>query len=210
MKNTYKPKHPADLAYEGFYRKKGLFFGRRPAPIVYRLLKMVPENKRLEVLEIGCGEGRNAVFLAQRGHNVTAIDISETGIEKTLAWSKKLRLKVNAFVADMKTYRLKKKYDIILSTWTLQFLPKKYRKDIIDNYKDFTRPNGINALCTFVEKPFLKVPHHERHSKPWRSGELFSYYWDWQINLCSEEVFDCKCGGIPHKHAANSIIAKKG
>jgi tellurite methyltransferase len=35
-----------------------------------------------DVLDMGCGEGRNALYLAERGFNVTAIDISAAGIKK--------------------------------------------------------------------------------------------------------------------------------
>ena len=41
---------------------------------------MKPPEQPLKLLDIGCGEGRNAVFFARNGYNVTAFDISEKGI----------------------------------------------------------------------------------------------------------------------------------
>ena len=62
----------------------------------------------------------------------------------------------------------------------------------------------------FVEKPFImRPPGKEIHSQQWKSGELLTLYHDWYIESTSEYVFDCKSGGIPHKHAANRVFARK-
>ena len=45
-------------------------------------MKLRPPVKPLKVLDIGCGEGKDAVFLARNGYSVTAFDLSEAGIEK--------------------------------------------------------------------------------------------------------------------------------
>jgi tellurite methyltransferase len=198
-----------DHIYENFYKTPEYFFGKEPSPIVYQLIRLAPPLKKLRVLEIGCGEGRNAVFLARNGYDVTAFDVSKTGIQKTKEWSGRLGLNINAFVADMKTFRIHKKFDVIFSTWTFQFLPEAFRKDVIANCQKHTKANGLNAFSVFVKKPYLKVPHHERNSRLWTSGELLNCYWNWQIEFCNEEVFNCECGGTPHKHAGNSVIARK-
>jgi 2-polyprenyl-3-methyl-5-hydroxy-6-metoxy-1,4-benzoquinol methylase len=43
---------------------------------------MAPPVKPLKLLDIGCGEGKDSVFLAKNGYIVTAFDIAEAGIEK--------------------------------------------------------------------------------------------------------------------------------
>jgi len=61
-----------------------------------------------------------------------------------------------------------------------------------------------------VEKPFIpRAPDAEATAYLYRSGELMSYYWDWEILYCVEEIFDCMSSGIPHKHAVNRIIARR-
>ncbi len=195
--------------YEKFYRDKGLFFGKEPAPLVYRLLKAMPPTKPLRVLELGSGEGRNAIFLARNGYNVTAVDISPSGVEKTLAWARRLGLRIDARVGDLHAFIFPESYDVIFSTWTFQFLEPDCRNPLIEQCRGHTRKHGINAFSVFVRKPFLKVPHHERQCCLWTSGEILSFYWDWSIEYCDEEVFGCTCGGKPHQHAANSILARK-
>ena len=48
----------------------------------YDIMKILPPVKPYRLLDIGCGEGKDAVFFAKCGYAVTAFDISEQGIEK--------------------------------------------------------------------------------------------------------------------------------
>lgn len=62
--------------------------GRRQRARVWNYLnKQLPSDIRLRILEVNCGTGEDAVFLAQKGHDVTATDISE---EMTKVAQKKL------------------------------------------------------------------------------------------------------------------------
>lgn len=45
--------------------------------------------------------------------------------------------------------------------------------------------------------------------KNWVSGELFTYYRDWLLEECRETVFDCRSGGIGHKHCMDTVFARK-
>jgi tellurite methyltransferase len=36
-----------------------------------------------------------------------------------------------------------------------------------------------------------------------------SYYWDWEILHCEEEIFDCTSSGVPHRHVVDRIIARR-
>ncbi len=66
-------------------------------------------------LDVGCGEGRNPIFLAQNGNIVDAFDISEKGIEKAIFLADKANVSVNFFTGDLRTYQINKDYDLILS-----------------------------------------------------------------------------------------------
>ena len=61
-----------------------------------------------------------------------------------------------------------------------------------------------------MKKPFIpKSPDGEREANSYKSGELFGFYWDWEILYCTEDIFDCNSAGVPHKHACNRIIARR-
>ncbi|MEX0942320.1 MAG: class I SAM-dependent methyltransferase [Pseudomonadales bacterium] len=65
-------------------------------------------------VDLACGEGRNAIWLAQQGFSVTGIDYSETGIAKARQISRKRHAKVNWIVADLSTFELEPgAYDLV-------------------------------------------------------------------------------------------------
>lgn len=69
--------------YEEEYKTNDYYWGTEPNQVCYQILRAMPPNKRLRLLDIGCGEGKDAVFFARNGYDVTAFDVSEAGIEKT-------------------------------------------------------------------------------------------------------------------------------
>lgn len=183
---------------------------KKPSPMCYEILKILPHDKKVKLLDIGCGEGRNAIFFARNGYEVCAFDLSRNGIEKTIKYANDIGVKINAFVSNILEYRLTEKFDILFSTGSLHYIPNELRNAIFKNYKENTNINGLNVFSVFVKKPFIgKAPDGEKTACKWISGELFNHYHDWEIKLCTEEVFNCMSNGIPHKHACNRVIAKK-
>lgn len=72
-------------AYENRYQtihKKGYSWSsNQPTPIVLNIIKELKINKNDRILEIGCGEGRDAIALLKEGYNVLATDISREAID---------------------------------------------------------------------------------------------------------------------------------
>jgi SAM-dependent methyltransferase len=67
------------------YRSKGkLWSGEANGPLVDEIAGMTPGR----VLEAGCGEGGDSVWLARQGWRVTAIDISQVAIDRAIAATK--------------------------------------------------------------------------------------------------------------------------
>jgi len=170
----------------------------------------MPPERPLKLLEIGCGEGRNAIFFARNGYEVHAFDLSEKGVEKTKQSADQAQVVIRVFRADLNAFRLAETYDILFSTGTLLSSHPSIREELFSNYKSFTAEGGLNVFSVFVRKPFIAAaPDRDPNSHLWRSGELFTIYHDWQIEWCVEEIFDDMSGGIAHKHAVNRLIARK-
>ncbi len=68
--------------YDSRYHAEGYYWGLMPNRICYDIMKLLPPVKPYRVLDIGCGEGKDAVFFSKCGYMVTAFDISKQGIEK--------------------------------------------------------------------------------------------------------------------------------
>lgn len=199
--------------YDKRYNTEEYYWGLKPNRICYDIMKILPPIKPYRVLDIGCGEGKDAVFFAKCGYAVTAFDISKQGIEKAKRLAEYNQVEVGLFQADLYDYRPDAEYDIIFSSGVLHFLPQTARKELCDSLKSHTADSGINAMNVFVQKPFInRAPDRTRDEEkrhPWHSGELFGYYHDWLFHTCREEVFDCNSGGTPHKHCMDTLIAQR-
>lgn len=197
-------------AYDEKYRQEGFYWGRRPSCICYKVLELLPPERPVRLLDIGCGEGRNAIFFARNGYQVTAFDLSPVGIEKAKKWAEEIGVPLRVFVANLLDFRLEEPYDILFSTGTLHYIPEELRAEILGNYKKFTNPGGLHVFSVFVQKPFIpRAPDAEETAHLWTSGELLTHYRDWKVEFCTEEIFDCSSGGTPHQHAVNRVIARK-
>lgn len=199
--------------YDNRYAKEDYYWGLTPNRFCFEIMSLLPPVRPYRVLDVGCGEGKDAVFLAKCGYQVTAFDISETGIEKAKRLAQRNRVDVEVFKMDLMDFRFDGDYDIIFSSGVLHFVRPAYREELCERMKDHTRPGGYNALNVFVQKPFIVRPPEKTRDEslrsPWRSGELFGYYHDCLFHTCREEVFDCASGGTPHKHCMDSLIAQK-
>lgn len=199
--------------YDKRYNTERYYWGLTPNRICYDIMKILPPVKSYRVLDIGCGEGKDAVFFAKCGYAVTAFDVSEQGIEKAKRLAEHNKTEVSFFKADIFDYRPDTEYDIIFSSGVLHFLPLNERKEFCDSLKSHTSDIGVNALNVFVQKPFIsRAPDSTRDEDlrhPWLSGELFGYYHDWLFHTCREDLFDCNSGGIPHRHCMDTLIAQK-
>jgi len=192
------------------YNQAKYYWGTRPSEICFRVLQLRPPDQPLRLLDIGCGEGRNAVFFARNGYRVTAFDSSPKGVEKTKQLAEQASVKINVFETDINQFRLTENFDILFSTGVLQYVPPDRRPELFQNYREFTAPAGLNVFSVFVSKPFIaRAPDAEEKAHLWTSGEILTYYHDWRIEFCTEEIFDCMSSGVPHQHAVNRIIARK-
>lgn len=97
-----------DLRYSG----RDLVWTARPNQF---LLSEVGDLAPGTVLDLGCGEGRNAVWLAEQGWAVTAVDFSAVGIEKGREMASRRGVRVDWVVADLNDYEpLQRAFDLVI------------------------------------------------------------------------------------------------
>ncbi|MBO4919495.1 MAG: methyltransferase domain-containing protein [Erysipelotrichaceae bacterium] len=196
--------------YEKWYETEDYFWGTEPAELCQELIKLVPPAKGVKVLDIGCGEGKDAVFMAKQGYDVYAFDITVNGIAKTRRMAKENNVEINAFIADINDFEIDEEFDIIYSTGTIQYLEDDRIDGFFRKVKDMTRPGGINWFNVFVDKPFIPLPPDwDEGEKMWPTGKLFSYYPDWKFERVDETIFECHSSGIPHVHCMDVLVARK-
>jgi tellurite methyltransferase len=167
-------------------------------------------NDNSIVLDVGCGEGRNSVFLAEQGHRVDAFDISVNGIEKARLIAKIKNAEVNFFVQNLGEFQFTKDYDVIISHGVLHLPEKIIRDRFIEKMQKFTKIGGYNVIGVFTNRLPATVDNAPFTKSLFAVGELPQKYDAWEIVHHLEGTFkDTHPGDIHHEHAFERIIAKK-
>ena len=102
--------------------------GAEPDPFLIRLeeyAELLPPERRAgpKALDLACGAGRNAVYLAEREWNVTACDISLEGLRKAQELARERGVKLQLLCQDLETASLPPAtFDLVLCFFYLQFV----------------------------------------------------------------------------------------
>lgn len=116
------------------------YYGTKPNDFLREQEPRLPRGAR--VLCLAEGEGRNAVFLAQRGHRVASVDLSPVGVQKTLALAASCGVAVEAAVGDLATFAIEPAaYDCIVSVWA--HVPHGLRRAVHAAVVAGLRPGGV-------------------------------------------------------------------
>jgi len=117
------------------------------------LLSLCPGSK---ALDIACGEGRNSIFLARHGYQVTAVDISDRGIEKGRRRMESEGVTVDFRVVDLEGFELTERYDLIVN---INFL----LRDLIAKGVAALNPGGVFLFETILDSPKLPGVHTKNY-----------------------------------------------
>jgi rhodanese-related sulfurtransferase len=155
------------------------------------------------VLDLATGEGRNAIYLATRGFDVDAVDVSSESVTRARARARRLGAPIRAVVGNVEdgTYILPiETYDVVA---VFNYLHRPLFNDIREGLK----PGGVVIYQTFTTKQ-LELEGGPRNPdyllKPRELAEVFA---DWEI-LRYREYVENEGPGNPSRALAG-IIAKK-
>jgi tellurite methyltransferase len=200
----------SDGGYDDGYSRCACFWGKSPGSLVQRFIANVP-CKGLRVLDLGCGEGKNAYALAHAGAVVTAVDCSELAIANgTRAFADG---EIEWVVSDGATYLLYcEPFDVIVMYGLLHCLPSlKAISTMIASALGQTRRGGYHIVATFNDGPHDLSPHpgliptlapHEFYLRQYRMLELVT-----QSNEIIHEAHPHN--SIPHYHSLTRLIVRK-
>ena len=185
--------------------KKKYFWKPTINLILVNVLKYLPPTKPLKVLEIGCDDGYCALALARLGYIVTAFDNSAIKIEKIKQLAKLIKVNVSLSRENLLDYAFDGQFDIIYSLGALKAVAIRDRASIFEKIKSHTNENGINIFETVAQKNFDRYDFAE-NDFVWKSGELFSFYADWQYEIMEESILTDDKSNPRYK---NFIVARK-
>jgi SAM-dependent methyltransferase len=128
------------------YAKPGFVYGTKPNDFLASVAEQIPTGP---VLSLGEGEGRNAIFLASLGYDVTAIDQSEVGLEKLQQRADELGYRIQTQQADLDNYQIDEGvWAGIVSIFC--HLPPLIRVPLYDAVKRGLRPGGVFILEAYT------------------------------------------------------------
>ena len=97
------------------------------------------------------GEGRNAVFLAQKGHKVTGVDISSVAIKKSYLLAKEFGVKIKGITASLENYQIPPNtFDAIICFYYVD-------RGLIDKMISWLKPGGILIYEAYTEREMKKT-----------------------------------------------------
>lgn len=145
---------------------------------------IVPPGK---TLDLGCGSGRNSLYLNQKGFDVTAWDknpMSISNLNKIIA-AEGLKNIVTDIV-DLNSMHLDGEYDFILSTVVMMFLERKSIPGLIENMQRCTKLGGYNLIVAAMDTE--DFPCNVGFPFAFTEGELRNYYAGWELIKYNEDI----------------------
>lgn len=97
-------------------------------------------------LDLACGEGRNAVWLAQNGWEVTAVDFSDVALRKAITAASAAGVSINTVAADVRDYEVTAEFDLVLLAY-LQ-LPWPALRKLLESASRAVAPGGTLLLVS--------------------------------------------------------------
>lgn len=135
------------------YSRPTFIFGKSPVQFLAENYQYIPYEGT--VLDMGMGEGRNAVFLAQKGYKVTGVDISSVAVKKAYLLAQEFGVKIKGVVASLEDYKIApNSFDAIICFYYVD-------RSLVEKMKSWLKPGGIliYEAYTIREKTRKKKEH---------------------------------------------------
>ena len=213
--SSLSPEELAKLPFRSFWEKGyqdgGVSTMGGPNHDIVELAVALPVGAR--VLDLGCGEGRNAFYLARRGCQVTAVDRSAAGIAKLSALAEHTAVPLTAVVGDISEFPIEGEWDLVMAHGVIDYLDNPVWRRLLTDVKAHTVPGGMNAYtCMLFTDEYPAGPEFTtagfKHSLA--QGELAAFYGDWSLVRHDRYVKWDQHPGIPlHCHPVDKVTARK-
>ena len=196
--------------YDSWYGAQEVVFGDgQPNPAVSKITDYLDSGR---VVDIGGGEGRDAIWLAEQGFEVTVLDLSEVGINKLKTLAAEKDLPIHTKVSDVIEEGIGGDYEAAVLAFVLHHMSNAHARKIIDETKNCTVVGGLNIISTFMNEGEL----YERNEISGRFypslDDMRELYADWEIKELSSRQsvsFARNKDGSRMKNLTVELIAQK-
>jgi tellurite methyltransferase len=176
-----------------------------PAPLlietVERLTRDVPlaasPQAARRALDLACGAGRNALWLAEQGWRVTAVDGSAAALAILRERAAERGLDVDVRVADLK----RGEFPIERAAWDLVAILYYLQPNLFEAAKRGVAPGGSLVAIVHITEPGEEPTPHRL-----RPGELERYFAGWEI----VHYYEGASRDMAHQRPVAEIVARNG
>lgn len=142
--------HDPSVQYEKLFTSTPYIRGKASSPFALQALQYAPGQM---ALDLGCGEGQDAVAFAQKGFTVKALDASRTAISHAQALATAQDISITWVCADALAFQhWEGEYDFIYADGFLHFFDNDTLTSIIAMMQARTQVSGINAIGVFDQR----------------------------------------------------------
>lgn len=199
--------------YDEGYRACPCFWGTGPGSVLAALEPRI-DYTGANVLDLGCGEGKNAAWLAARGAAVDAIDISPHALANAarthggalgVTWKQ-------GDAADVNCWALPDHYDVSIAYGLMHCLDAGEIEPVIEALKLSTRQHGYAIVVAFNSRSQNIEAAHPGFEPTLFSHERYISFFDgWELILQSDaDLHETHPhNGIPHTHSMTRLAARR-
>jgi cyclopropane fatty-acyl-phospholipid synthase-like methyltransferase len=144
------------------------------------------------VLDVGCGAGENALFLARRGHEVWGVDLAPTAVARAQRNAAEQGLTATFRVCDaLQLEQLGRQFDTVIDSGCFHFLSDEQRELYVRGLEQVLRPGGRYFLLCFNEHETL--PYGPRRLTRREIESIFAGA-GWQVRRIDPALFEVAFG----------------
>ena len=194
--------------YDSIYEDNEAYFGQEASPLLDKCADLIPDGAR--ILDLGSGQGRNALPLARRGCQVTGIDTSQVSVDTVNRLAAEEKLPLDAILEDFRTFEPPRSFDAVLCFGLMQTLNLQGCASLVERLHHWTRPGGALFLTAWsMDDPSFdtccqqwerrsgrtfRSPDGESHRLFLEEGEILKLFFRWEVAHHWEGL------GKPHQH----------
>jgi rhodanese-related sulfurtransferase len=171
-----------------------------PARFLVKNFDLLPRGL---ALDLAGGEGRNAIYLATRGFDVDAVDVSAEAVARARARARRLGAPIRAVVGNVEDGT----YIIPIETYDVIAVFNYLHRPLFNDIRDGLKPSGVVIYQTFTTRQQELEGGPRNPDYLLRPGELTEVFADWEI-LRYREYVENEGPGNPSRALAG-IVAKK-
>ena len=173
-----------------FYCQPQDYFNKKYqlSPTHSEILAAAPYLQGGRALDVGCGEGRNSLYLNQQGYQVDAWDVNPLSLQNlheiiTAESIEHIDVQQRDLNADQS---ITGAYDFICCTVVMMFLEAKTVKPLIQQMQKATNINGYNLIVCAMDTS--DIPAQPDFPFTFKAGELSALYDGWNIVKYNENI----------------------